>query len=81
MMSNDDLIRRLRKYALISDNELEDDLYEAAAAISVLQVRVAHEERERERLREALEKIASGRLFQHAHEFARAALAEQEKKE
>ena len=28
------------------------------------------------RLREALEQIASGGLFQHAHEFARAALAE-----
>jgi hypothetical protein len=30
------------------------------------------------RLREALEKIASGQLFQHAHEFARAALAEKD---
>lgn len=33
---------------------------------------------ENARLREALEQIASGGLFQHAHEFARAALAKKE---
>lgn len=32
------------------------------------------------RLREALTQIASGGLFQHAHEFARAALAGEEEK-
>lgn len=36
-------------------------------------------EQEIERLRAALEKIASGQLFQHAHEFARAALAGERK--
>lgn len=35
---------------------------------------------ENARLREALTRIASGGLFQHAHEFARAALAGEEKK-
>lgn len=33
---SDDLIARLRKHALISDNELEDDLYEAADEIERL---------------------------------------------
>lgn len=40
----------------------------------------AASDREVKRLREALAQIASGRLFQHAHEFARAALAEKEEK-
>ena len=35
---------------------------------------------ENERLREALEKIASGELFQHAHDYARAALGEEKKR-
>lgn len=35
---------------------------------------------ENARLREALEQIASGGLFQHAHEFARASLVEKGEK-
>lgn len=50
-----------------------NQLKEARSEIERLRAEIA-------RLREALEQIASGGLFQHAHEFARAALAEKEEK-
>ena len=54
--------------AMVIDHEAIDRAIRALDAIRA----------ENARLREALEKIASGQLFQHAHVYARAALAEQE---
>ncbi len=51
---------------------IQNAAFEAANEIERLCAREA-------RLREALEKIASGELFQHAHDYARTALGEEKK--
>jgi hypothetical protein len=65
---------------------LEDDLVKLEVAaesmrecISEQQLDIVTLGQEVGRLREAMEKIASGELFQHAHDYARAALGEEKK--
>lgn len=76
-------IRALRYYVARLEHDLakaETDLEKAWAYSSKQAVDIVTLGQEVGRLREALEQIASGGLFQHAHEFARAALAEKEEK-
>ncbi len=65
---------------------LEDDLVKLEAAAESLRECIAQQQmdivtlgQEVGRLRAALGKIASGELFQHAHDYARAALGEEKK--
>ena len=80
-------IRALRHYVAQLEHDLAEEEHQHANTISKLRKARDHIEyqaldivtlgQEVGRLREALEQIASGELFQHAHEFARAALVEQ----
>lgn len=74
------LIRQLRHYV----DRLEDDLRYADLETEKLRKHIAQQQldivilgQEAGRMREAMEKIASGELFQHAHDYARAALGEE----
>ena len=82
-MADDRYINALRYYV----TRLEEDLVNADLEAERLRKHSSRQAldivtlgQEVGRLREALENIASGQLFQHAHEFARAALAEKEEK-
>jgi predicted nucleic acid-binding Zn-ribbon protein len=76
------LIRQLRYYT----DRLEDDLREADLEAENLRKHISKQQldivvlrQEAGRMREALEKIANGELFQHAHDYARAALGEEKR--
>lgn len=55
-------------------------LWEMSEKIESLSDEIERLRAENDRLREALEKIASGELFQHAHDYARVALGEEKKR-
>lgn len=76
-------IRALRHYVARLEDDLakaETDLEKAWGYSSKQAIDIVTLGQEVGRLREALKQIASGGLFQHAHEFALAALAEKEEK-
>lgn len=65
---------------VMSDDHSMARRLEAAEYIEELWDQIERLHNDNARLREALEQIAGGGLFQHAHEFARATLEGQEKK-